>query len=61
MDSLLIAFCLVLIVEGLGPLLLPNKWRGFIKEVSEQPAGVLRQMGGILVVAGGVGLLLLLE
>ncbi len=52
MDWLLPALALVLIVEGLGPLLFPNKWRRYLLQVSQQPSNQLRQIGGVLVVFG---------
>ncbi|MBD1557380.1 DUF2065 domain-containing protein [Vibrio sp. S9_S30] len=53
-DSLWLAFGLVLIVEGLGPLFVPNGWRNMIKQLSEQEDNQLRRIGGCLVVAGAV-------
>ena len=38
----------VLIIEGIGPLLAPQGWRAMIAQLSQQ----LRRMGGCLVVAG---------
>lgn len=52
MDWLLPALALVLIVEGLGPLLFPNKWRRYLLQLSQQPSNQLRQLGGVLVVFG---------
>jgi hypothetical protein len=43
---------LVLIIEGLGPLLFPNKWRSYLQKIAEQPSAQMQQLGGILVVAG---------
>lgn len=60
MQSFLIALCLLLIFEGLGPLLLPNRWRVFMRDISEQPSGVLRRVGGVLVIIGVVSLYFLL-
>jgi len=51
-DWLLPALALVLIIEGLGPLLFPNKWRRYLLQVSQQPSNQLRQIGGVLVVFG---------
>jgi len=53
-DSLWIALGLVLIVEGLGPLLAPRGWRSMVAQLSEQPDHQLRRIGGCLVVAGAV-------
>ena len=57
MDWLLPALALVLIVEGIGPLLFPNKWRNYLLQVSQQPSNQLRQMGGVLVIRGTLLLL----
>ncbi|EMQ2876913.1 DUF2065 domain-containing protein [Vibrio navarrensis] len=53
-DSLWVALGLVLIVEGLGPLLAPRGWRSMVAQLSEQPDHQLRRIGGCLVVAGVV-------
>lgn len=53
-DSLWVALGLVLIVEGLGPLLAPRGWRSMMAQLSEQPDHQLRRIGGCLVVAGAV-------
>jgi uncharacterized protein YjeT (DUF2065 family) len=45
---------LVLIVEGLGPLIAPNGWRNMVAQLSQQPDNQLRRIGGCLVVAGAV-------
>ncbi len=53
-DSMWIAIGMVLIVEGLGPLVAPNGWRQMVSQLSEQPDNQLRRIGGCLVVAGAV-------
>ncbi|ANW24602.1 DUF2065 domain-containing protein [Vibrio coralliilyticus] len=53
-NSLWVALGLVLIVEGLGPLIAPNGWRNMVAQLSEQPDHQLRRIGGCLVVAGAV-------
>ncbi|MGL4616473.1 MAG: DUF2065 domain-containing protein [Shewanella sp.] len=50
----MLALALVLILEGVGPLLLPNKWRRYLHELSLQPTALLRRIGGALVTAGVV-------
>lgn len=59
-DTLLIAFALVFIVEGIGPMLFPNKWQSYIRQIAEQPTNQLRSMGGVLVTIGAVCLFFLL-
>ncbi len=46
------ALGLVLIIEGLGPMLFPNKWRSYLQKIAEQPTAQMQQLGGILVTAG---------
>ena len=53
-NSLWLALGLVLIVEGLGPLLAPRGWRNMVAQLSQQPDNQLRRIGGCLVVAGAV-------
>ncbi|HAS8515021.1 TPA: DUF2065 domain-containing protein [Vibrio vulnificus] len=53
-NSLWLALGLVLIVEGLGPLLAPRGWRNMVAQLSEQPDNQLRRIGGCLVVTGAV-------
>lgn len=53
-NSIWLAIGLVLIVEGLGPLIAPNGWRNMVAELSRQPDTQLRRIGGCLVVAGVV-------
>ncbi|MCG9633652.1 MULTISPECIES: DUF2065 domain-containing protein [Vibrio] len=52
--SIWLAVGLVLIVEGLGPLIAPRGWRNMMAQLSEQPDNQLRRLGGCLVVAGAV-------
>lgn len=47
-----VALGLVLIIEGLGPMLFPNKWRSYLQKIAEQPTAQMQQVGGILVAAG---------
>ncbi|ENM5935170.1 DUF2065 domain-containing protein [Vibrio mimicus] len=52
--TLWVALGLVLIVEGLGPLLAPRGWRQMVSQLSQQSDNQLRRIGGCLVVAGAV-------
>ncbi|EGM68755.1 DUF2065 domain-containing protein [Shewanella sp. HN-41] len=54
----MLAIALVLILEGIGPLLFPNKWRRYLNELSNQNQQVLRRIGGALVTAGAVILII---
>ncbi|MDG3084700.1 DUF2065 domain-containing protein [Vibrio hannami] len=53
-SSILVALGLVLVVEGIGPLVAPNGWRKMVAQLSQQPDNDLRRVGGCLVVAGAV-------
>jgi uncharacterized protein YjeT (DUF2065 family) len=59
-EVILVALAMVLIVEGIGPMLFANKWQRFLQQVSQQPVNQLRSMGGILVTIGVVSLVYLL-
>ncbi|RLM28232.1 DUF2065 domain-containing protein [Brenneria alni] len=48
------ALGLVLIIEGLGPLLFPRIWRRMILAMAQLPDNTLRRFGGGIVVAGCV-------
>ncbi|CCG88630.1 DUF2065 domain-containing protein [Erwinia piriflorinigrans] len=48
------ALGLVLILEGVGPMLSPRLWRRIIISMARMPDGLLRRIGGGLVVAGVV-------
>lgn len=52
--SIWMALGLVLVVEGLGPLLTPRGWREMVSQLSQQNDNNLRRIGGCLVVAGAV-------
>lgn len=45
---------LVLVFEGLGPMLWPRVWRRVILSMAQLPDALLRRVGGGLVVAGVV-------
>lgn len=51
----------VLIIEGIGPLLFPNRWRSYLATLARQRIESLRQLGLILVVSGLVILWCLLS
>lgn len=51
-DSILLAICFVLIIEGLMPLIMPDKWKQFLMQIALQPSESLRRLGGILVIVG---------
>lgn len=60
MDWLWPALALVLVIEGIGPLLFPDRWRLYLLKLSQHSSNELRQIGGVLVVIGSVSLYYLL-
>lgn len=58
-DSLLAACALVLVIEGLVPLLAPRAWRDTFRRVTELSDGQLRFIGLASMVIGGIGLMVL--
>ncbi|WP_252732343.1 DUF2065 domain-containing protein [Paraglaciecola arctica] len=59
-EVIFMAMALVLIIEGLGPMLFANKWQRYLSQISQQPVNQLRSLGGVLVTIGVVSLIYLL-
>lgn len=57
MNELLGALALVLIIEGLLPLLSPSRWREVFARVLAMSDGQIRFIGLVSIVLGAVGLL----
>ncbi|MCY7294725.1 DUF2065 domain-containing protein [Alteromonas sp. a30] len=53
-ETIWTALALVLVIEGIGPMLFPNRWRHYISSLGQVPISQLRQLGGILVLIGGI-------
>ncbi|HBM9257606.1 TPA: DUF2065 family protein [Citrobacter freundii] len=53
-STILLALALVLVLEGLGPMLYPSAWKKMIFAMAQLPENILRRFGGGLVVAGVV-------
>ncbi|MGC8702163.1 MAG: DUF2065 family protein [Thiomonas sp.] len=60
LDSLLLALGLVLVLEGLMPLLVPRQWRATFRQLMALTDGQLRFVG-LIAVLGGLLLVLLLK
>ncbi|MBR9727641.1 DUF2065 domain-containing protein [Shewanella intestini] len=54
LQTIMLALGLLLIVEGLGPLFFPEKWKMYLSELSKQNQNGLRRLGGSLFTAGVV-------
>lgn len=39
------ALGLVLIIEGLGPMFFPNRWRSYLRKIADQPTVQMQQLG----------------
>jgi len=53
-STIWLALALVLVLEGLGPMLFPRLWRRMVLSMTQLPETILRRFGGGLVVAGCV-------
>lgn len=53
-DTLILAFGLVLIIEGLAPTLFPNKWKNYLLKLAEQPTGSIQNIGLFLLILGAI-------
>lgn len=54
----ILVIAMVLIIEGMMPLLFPKTWQGYIRKLANEPVSVVRQVGLILFTIGIVMLLL---
>ncbi len=59
-QELAIAFCLLLVLEGLMPFLAPRRWKQMLLAVSQVDDRSLRIMG-LAMMLGGVALLYLIN
>ena len=48
MDVFWTSLALVLLLEGIGPLLFPNKWQSYLRKLSAEPISSVRQIGAVL-------------
>lgn len=48
MDILWASLALVLLIEGVGPLLFPKKWQSYVRRLSVEPIASIRQVGAVL-------------
>jgi uncharacterized protein YjeT (DUF2065 family) len=55
-NELLAALCLVAVLEGLLLFAIPRFWKQAMSEMTQWPAGQLRQLGAVLLLLGLVGL-----
>ncbi len=48
----LVVIALVLIIEGMMPLLFPKTWQNYIRKLAGEPVAVIRQVGLVLFTIG---------
>ena len=48
----MLAFGLVLIIEGLAPALFPNKWKNYLLKITELPTQDIRNIGLVILMIG---------
>lgn len=51
-QSIWLALAILMVLEGIGPLLFPKKWQRYLKNISEQEPESVRRIGGVCVVIG---------
>ncbi len=56
--ELWLAFCLVLVIEGVIPFLYPQRWRQMVAQLALTSDGTLRMIGLISMVGGTLLLIL---
>ncbi|WP_115717384.1 DUF2065 domain-containing protein [Gallaecimonas mangrovi] len=54
MMTFLQLLALWLVLEGLGPALMPKKWQQLMAELSQQKSSLIRQIGVVMLVLGGL-------
>ncbi|MGL4475707.1 MAG: DUF2065 domain-containing protein [Shewanella sp.] len=54
----MLVLAIVLVIEGVGPFLFPNRWRNYIQELTAIENNALQRIGGALVTAGIVLLII---
>jgi len=51
-ETFFTALGLVLILEGMGPALFPNRWRNYLLRITKESLGNLRLMGLVMLTLG---------
>lgn len=54
LEDLLLAFALVLVLEGLLPALNPGSWRRAVEQLAALPDSTIRRFGIVMIVAGAL-------
>ena len=56
--ELWLAFCLVLVIEGIIPFLYPQRWRQMVAQLAQMPDRTLRAFGLVSMLGGTVLLII---
>jgi uncharacterized protein YjeT (DUF2065 family) len=51
-NELAIAFCLVLVIEGIMPFLYPRRWRSLAMRLADVPDSTMRAVGLVSMLTG---------
>lgn len=54
LEDLLLAFALVLVLEGLLPAVNPGGWRRAMEQLAALPDRAIRRFGVVMIIAGAV-------
>lgn len=54
LEDLLLAFALVLVLEGLLPALVPGGWRRAVEQMAALPDSTIRRFGVVMIVGGAL-------
>jgi uncharacterized protein YjeT (DUF2065 family) len=52
METILTAIALVLIIEGAGPALFPNRWQNYLHRIAKEPVASIRSIGVTMLLLG---------
>lgn len=54
LTTLILAFALALIIEGLFPALFPNRWKAYVQKLSQETPETIRTTGIVIILIGCV-------
>lgn len=61
MNDIWLALAIVMVIEGIGPMLFPKRWRLMLLSMLQMPASTLRTYGGVLVTVGAISIWYLMQ
>jgi len=51
-DTLFMVLGLVLIIEGIGPALFPNRWQNYLLRIAKESPSNIRTLGFVMLITG---------